>query len=165
MGKRDRFESLVAREFRLFVLLAALLIGLVVIVPLYFYTNYREQQLARYGITTNGTVVSTEPGCSGNSCQKVEVSYVVKGEKYLLKANTDPNDPRADVGLSTGQRVKVRYDPANPRRARLLTLGDSESGFFRFMFFFFMFVFGVPVIFLLTKRLWRFLKARAQRTR
>lgn len=86
-------------------------------------------------MTTSGTVLSAERARSGGECHSVEVSYVVEDEKYRLEANTDPNDPRADAGLIVGQSVEVRYDPADPERARLLILGGSEAGFFRFMTF------------------------------
>ncbi len=111
--------------------------------------------IGRYGVTAGGSVVSAERACSGDECQSVEVSYTVEGKEYRLEANTDPNHPRADAGLSVGQSVQVRYDPANPERARLLTLGASEAWFFRFMTFFGLIVLGIPTAFLVVKRLLR----------
>lgn len=147
--------SLFFKEPLLAVVLFALAMLMAIIIPAYIYTSYREQQLDLYGVTATGTVVSAEPGCSNATCQKVEVSYAVEGEEYLLQANTNPNDPQADVGLSAGQNVQVRYDPAHPQRARLLTLGESEAGFFRFMIFFCLFVLGAPAVLLAARLLWR----------
>lgn len=155
MKAGNRLSLLVTREPLLFTALFAFTVWMAVMLPLYFYTNHREEWLDRHGVTTSGTVVSAERACSGDECQSVEVSYVVEGERYLLETNTGPNHPRADAGLSVGQSVEVRYDPADPETARLLTLGASEAWLFCFMTFFGLIVLGLPTAFLVVKRLLR----------
>lgn len=137
----------------LFMVLFALTMWIVIVLPLYLYTNHREEQLNRFGVTTSGTVISAERACSGDECQSVRVAYPVEGNEYQLEANTDPNHPRSDAGLTVGQSVEVRYNPANPERVRLLTLGASDAGFFRFMTFFGLILLGLPAAFLVVKRL------------
>ncbi len=152
MKAGNHLSLLVLREPMLFVVLFAFAMWMVVVLPAYLYTDHREKQLDRNGVTTRGTVISAERACSDDECQSVTVTYTVDGEKHSLTANTDPNNPRADAGLKVGQRVEVRYDPANPDRARLLILGESEAGFFRFMTFFGLMLFGIPLAWLLVKR-------------
>lgn len=79
----------------------------------------------------------------------------MKGKEYRPEANTNPSDPRADEGLSVGQSVEVRYDPADPERARLLTRGASEFGILRFMTLFGLSLFGLPTALLLVKRVFK----------
>ncbi len=149
----NRFSMLVLREPLLFVMVSALGIWMLIVLPIYLYTDHREKQLASNGVTTSGTVVSAERACSDDECQLVTVTYKVEGKDYRLEANTDPNDPRADAGLSVGQKVEVRYDPANRERARLMTLGQSDAGFLRFMLIFGLIFLGLPTVYFLIKRL------------
>lgn len=146
MTAPPRLDRLVLRWPYLAVSLGGLVLTMALLVPAYLYTAYREDLMERRGITTGGVVVAAEPACSGDTCQLVAVSYVARGERHLLEANTEPNDPRADTGLRVGQRVEVRYDPAAPGRAQLVTLGASDAGFFRFMLIFCGLAFGIPTL-------------------
>ncbi len=91
------------------------------------FTWRSEQHLRRTGVVTTATVASVREGCTGE-CQIVTLRYHAGGEDQAVTEQTDPGS-----SFGVGDQARVRYDPARPGRAQLLTRGASESDFFAFM--------------------------------
>ena len=103
-------------------------VGLLLLCSLALVITWRsEQHLRRTGLVTTAIVTSTREGCTGE-CQIVTLRYHASGQDQVVTEQTDTGS-----SFSVGDQARVRYDPARPGDAQLLTMGASEAGFFLFM--------------------------------
>lgn len=84
------------------------------------YMLYVSYQLQANGRVTEGIVVSLDESNSDNGkTYSPIIEFETGGGVYSFKGNISSNPPKYEVG----ERVEVRYDPADPQTAQI------ENGF------------------------------------
>lgn len=82
------------------------------------YYGHTSWELSRGGVSVEGTVValkeSPATADSGITYYPV-ITYNVKGQVYTFTSSNSSDPPAYHVG----ERVRLRYDPADPHRARI----------------------------------------------
>jgi hypothetical protein len=76
------------------------------------------------GRTATGTIIAVDTGqtCERHRCSRYwvpTIQFAANGDNFTFTG------PQSVTSLTTGDRVRVSYDPSNPDSARDLTAGDD----------------------------------------